>query len=512
MAGRREKRGTLKAGDVIGGKYRVERLLGEGGMGMVVAAHHVMLDQPVAVKLLYSDDEEAVSRLVIEAKSCARIPGEHVSRVLDIDRGPDGLPFIVMELLEGVDLYQVLASQGPLPRWLVTDYVLQSLMGLAGAHARGIVHRDLKPSNLFLARRPDGSQIIKVLDFGVSKSILAAEVDQSLTGAKAMLGSPPYMSPEQVRSPKTVDTRADIWAMGIVMYELLTGRLPYRGAEIQETFALILEREVPPLRDFAPEVPQGMETAILKCLTKNREERWQSVAELAKALVPFGSGTWTHAADEIRKTLTRPVAEDTNPSRSRSGSGPLIASRRLDADVQPTASTVIGKRKFQLSSEGSRIPMIITGLITTGAILFIIALLIRSRANAAAAADMEQDGLPQAAQVPIAPVPVPMPATAPQAPLQPQGITQMGQPTNGGLVQTGAPHAADPAATYALDDGGVRAPPSVVVAPPYAVPTQTTAPKKWRQPQSPPGARPQPQPQPKNNGGGALPSELLDQK
>ena len=188
MSRKRAAPGNLKAGDVIGGKYRVERLLGEGGMGMVVAAHHIVLDQPVAVKLLYNDDEEAVSRLIIEAKSAARIPGDHVSRVLDIDRGPDGLPFIVMELLEGVDLYQVLSAQGPLPRWLVVDYMLQALMGLAGAHARGIVHRDLKPSNLFLSRRPDGSEIIKVLDFGVSKSIVATEEEQRLTGAKAMLG------------------------------------------------------------------------------------------------------------------------------------------------------------------------------------------------------------------------------------------------------------------------------------------------------------------------------------
>jgi serine/threonine-protein kinase len=504
MAGRRDKRGGLKAGDVIGGKYRVERLLGEGGMGMVVAAHHVMLDQPVAVKLLYSDDEEAVSRLIIEAKSCARIPGDHVSRVLDIDRGPDGLPFIVMELLDGVDLYQVLASQGPLPRWLVVDYMLQALMGLAGAHARGIVHRDLKPSNLFLARRADGSQIIKVLDFGVSKSILATEVDQSLTGAKAMLGSPPYMSPEQVRSPKTVDTRADIWAMGIVMYELLTGRLPFRGQEVQETFAMILEREVPPLRDFAPEVPQGMESAILKCLTKNRDERWSSVADLAKALVPFGSGTWTHAADEVRKTLTRAPAEDPNPSRPRVGSGAVISSRRFDSDVQPTASTVIGKRKFQLGSDGSRWPMMITVAVSLSVLLFAIALWIR-RGHAAAQPGPEID--PEAMPAQIVPVP--------QVPLQPQLTVQaptapmQGAPMQG-IVQTGAP-------TLELDDAGTHVQaliaqpqpqPRAVATQPVAMPQPVSAPvKKWKPAPAPqPASRPQPVPAKTNNS--ALPSAL----
>jgi serine/threonine-protein kinase len=501
----------LKAGDVIGGKYRVERLLGEGGMGMVVAAHHVVLDQPVAVKLLYNDDEEAVSRLIIEAKSAARIPGEHVSRVLDIDRGPDGLPFIVMELLEGVDLYQVLTSQGPLPRWLVVDYMLQALMGLAGAHAGGIVHRDLKPSNLFLSRRPDGSEIIKVLDFGVSKSIVASEEDQRLTGAKAMLGSPPYMSPEQVRSPKSVDTRADIWAMGIVMFELLTARLPFRGQEVQETFAMILERQPPRLRELAPEVPAGLEEVVCKCLSKKREERYQTVHELASALVAFGSGTWTHAAEEIRRTLTRPLPEDTSQSRSKPGA--LISLREID--VQPTASTVIGKRKFPIAAEGSRSPLLIAAGIGLAAIVLLVFAVIQRQRNKALAAQLVDEA-------PSAYVASPLPGALPG-------------PANGGalppLVQTGqAPGVPPPLAQTGdaldLDDAGVTpgrtssASQGMAQRPQPASPPQSggqaaAAPQavqaipQARKLKNVPRGNQAPQPQP---AGGSLPPELFEQK
>jgi Protein kinase domain len=295
----------LKVGDLLAGKYRVERILGEGGMGVVVAAHHELLDQHVAVKLLYQDiaDREAQSRLLLEARACAKLQSEHVARVVDVDTGADGLPFIVMELLEGADLCQIADARGALPRWLVVDYVLQALEGLAHAHSRGIVHRDLKPSNLFLANRPDGTQIIKILDFGISKSTEpgdsggARKKQMQLTGGRAVLGSPPYMSPEQVRSPKTVDARTDIWSLGIVMYELLTNSMPFGGDEMNETFAQILEKEPQPIRQIVHGVPEGLERIVMRCLAKNRDERFADVAELARALVVYGSGTWMQSAD-----------------------------------------------------------------------------------------------------------------------------------------------------------------------------------------------------------------------
>ena len=263
-------RSLLKVGDLLANKYRVERVLGEGGMGVVVEAYHELLDQRVAVKLLYRDiaDREAQSRLLLEARASAKLQSDHVARVVDVDVGPDGLPFIVMELLEGSDLCQVADQRGALPRWLVVDYMLQVLEGLAHAHARGIIHRDLKPSNLFLTTRPDGSQIIKVLDFGISKSpdASADRRQQQLTGGGTVLGSPPYMSPEQVRSPKSVDHRTDIWALGICMYELLTNSMPFGGEELQETFAQILEKEPLPIRAHVTGVPEGLQQVVMRFL------------------------------------------------------------------------------------------------------------------------------------------------------------------------------------------------------------------------------------------------------
>jgi serine/threonine-protein kinase len=329
-------------GDILASKYRVERLLGEGGMGVVVEAYHELLDQRVAVKLLYQDvaDREAQSRLLLEARSAAKLQSDHVARVIDVDVGPDGLPFIVMELLEGGDLCQLVDARGALPRWLVVDYILQALEGLAHAHGRGIIHRDLKPSNLFLANKVDGSQVIKILDFGISKSQDPAE-KQKLTGGGGVLGSPPYMSPEQVRAPKTIDHRSDIWAIGVCMYELLTNSMPFGGEEIQETFAQILERQPIPVTKLVDGVPEGLEAVILKCLAKRREDRYTDVGELARALAPFGSGQWIKAPDRIQQTLARALMEDISSSsgtrlRGPSSTGKLPAAAAAAAAAQVT--------------------------------------------------------------------------------------------------------------------------------------------------------------------------------
>lgn len=390
-------RSLLKVGDLLAGKYRVQRILGEGGMGVVVAAHHELLDQHVAVKLLYQDiaDREAQSRLLLEARACAKLQSDHVARVVDVDNGADGLPFIVMELLDGADLCQIADARGALPRWLVVDYVLQALEGLAHAHVRGIVHRDLKPSNLFLANRPDGTQIIKILDFGISKTNDGPSGNErnhvaQLTGGRSVLGSPPYMSPEQVRSPKTVDHRTDIWSLGICMYELLTNSMPFGGEELQETFAQILEKQPTPIRHLVHGVPEGLEHVVMRCLAKRREERFNDVGELARALVPFGSGSWIKSAERVAATLSRgfedissatrlnltginqPVARTSipsSPSRRGESNGP---------ELTGTASTV-ARRFTMLETKGA-------WLIATPAILGIViaaAALFRARVLAA---------------------------------------------------------------------------------------------------------------------------------
>ena len=242
-----------KVGDVLAGKYRLDRVAGEGGMGIVYAAEHLVLRHQVAVKVLHPESvgsESIVERFSREAQAAARIRSEHVARVLDAGSLESGAPFLVMEFLEGCDLCELIELQKTFPVEEVADVMLQALEALAHAHSAGIVHRDLKPANLFLTCRPDGGNIIKVVDFGISKSVKASPDEKKLTG-HAVLGSPVYMSPEQLRNAKEIDGRADLWSLGIVAYEMLTGRVPFDGDGVGEIFAAILEQEPIPVVELA---------------------------------------------------------------------------------------------------------------------------------------------------------------------------------------------------------------------------------------------------------------------
>jgi tRNA A-37 threonylcarbamoyl transferase component Bud32 len=285
--------GVPQAGEVVGGKFVVERVLGIGGMGVVVAAHHTHLDQTVAIKFLRRDaakDEGSVNRFLREARAVSALQSEHVVRVMDAGRLDDGLPYLVMEYLNGLDLDQVLGQRGQLPLEEAVEYLLQSMEAVADAHAAGIVHRDLKPSNLFLTTRSDGSPFVKVLDFGISKALDTTGNKQvSLTATSMTLGSPLYMSPEQVRSSKSVDARTDVWALGVIAYELLAGVQPFEAETVTGLCAKIVADEPEPLRTIRPDVPAAFEAVVLRCLEKNAGARYQSVVELAVALRPFAS-------------------------------------------------------------------------------------------------------------------------------------------------------------------------------------------------------------------------------
>jgi serine/threonine protein kinase len=307
-------------GDVLAGKYRIEKTLGQGGMGVVLAAHHELLDQRVAIKLLQPEiagNPEAVSRFLNEARSASRIRNEHVARVVDVGRLDGGQPYMVMEYLEGLDLEQVLAQRGPLPAAEVVDWLMQALEAVAQAHALGIIHRDLKPPNLFLARCQDGTSQVKVLDFGISKAMTApGEARGSVTTTKALLGSPAYMSPEQLRDSKNVDVRTDIWALGVVAYELLTGSLPFDADNVVALFAAIQETTPRPLRELRPELPAMLEAAVLKCLRANQRERFSNVAELASAIAPYGTRESALCREHIERILPIgdvPAARGSNP-------------------------------------------------------------------------------------------------------------------------------------------------------------------------------------------------------
>ena len=296
-----------KAGDVIAGKYCLEKVAGEGGMGVVYAAQHLVLKQRVAVKVLLPDaatSEHVVERFAREAQAAARIMSEHVARVMDAGATDTGAPFLVMEYLEGCDLEELLSVEGPLPMTEVVDYLLQALEALAHAHAVGLVHRDIKPANLFLACRADGGNVIKMLDFGISKTMEARPEDRVLTG-HAVLGSPVYMSPEQLRNAKDIDARADLWSLGVVAYELLTGKPPFDGDGVGEIFAAILEKDAEPLHTKNWRLPPELSAIIAKCIERKPEDRWADAAELAKALKPYGSGTYDPLIERAEQVLAR---------------------------------------------------------------------------------------------------------------------------------------------------------------------------------------------------------------
>jgi len=326
----------LAQGSILKGKYRVERTIGRGGMGVVLAAHHELLDQRVAVKVMTDEaarDGESVARFVREARAAAKLQSEHVVRVMDVDTLENGSPFFVMEYLEGRDLSQLVERAGPLPISDVADYGLEALEGIAHAHASGIVHRDLKPSNLFLARRIDGSKCIKILDFGIAKSSASLGKPVTTLTAAGAVGSPCYMSPEQVRSPKLVDARSDVWSMGVTLYELLTAKTPFAGGGWAEMVAAILEREVTPLRARRPDIPPRLEQTVLHCLERDRDRRFANVGELALALAEFGSGAAREKAERVVQVLTG------GARRSGAGSDRPVS---VHADAQGLAATAPG--------------------------------------------------------------------------------------------------------------------------------------------------------------------------
>lgn len=260
-------------------------------MGIVVAATDTQLERRVAIKFLlpdYAEHHEAAQRFLREARAAVKIQSEHVARVIDVGTMENGAPYMVMEYLEGKDLSGVLSGRSQLPVDEAVAHVLEACDAIAEAHSVGIVHRDLKPANLFLAQQPDGSSKIKVLDFGISKAMMTTTgMDPSLTRTSSMMGSPLYMSPEQMRSAKHVDPRTDVWALGVILYECLTGQPPFYAESIPELSAKVLLEDVPRIRDRRPDVPEALEAVVRRALAKDPVGRYSTIADFAIALLPF---------------------------------------------------------------------------------------------------------------------------------------------------------------------------------------------------------------------------------
>jgi serine/threonine-protein kinase len=332
----------VPVGSLVAGKYRIERVVGHGGMGVVVAAMHERLRQRVAIKMLLPEAKtspNAVSRFLREARAAAAIKGEHVARVLDVGELDGGSPYIVMEYLEGRDLAAILASLAEprrLPSEEAVGYVLQACEAIAEAHAAGIVHRDLKPSNLFLSRRPDGTPMVKVLDFGISKALLSPAGEGTLTTTSSFVGSPIYAPPEQLVAAHEVDARADIWALGTILYEAMAGRPPYVGDSVMHVASRIFNEAPTPLGELRPELPAELVAAVMRCLEKKPEARFQDVRGLAEALAPFAP-----AASISAERVARIVLAGGTPV---SGPSPLRGSQSgATASVVATAPSSSGR-------------------------------------------------------------------------------------------------------------------------------------------------------------------------
>jgi serine/threonine protein kinase len=351
-------------GDVLDGKYKIVRVLGKGGMGVVMAALHVQLGHRIALKFLSrtgARNEETLARFALEARAAAMIRSEHATRILDIGRLPGGEPYMVLEMLEGSDLGAHVTRRGPLSIEDAVTYVLEACEAIAEAHSLGIVHRDLKPDNLFLALRPDGTQIVKVLDFGISKFSAGDKlgIGPVLTTTSAVIGSPMYMSPEQLRSTRDVDHRSDIWSIGVTLYELISGQIPFPWHSMAELSAAILKDPPVPLNSRILNVRPELNAIVLRCLEKNPGDRFGNIAELAWALVPFGHPRAVHSAERAAELLARAAVTQDKPGASKVKEAKASADRTTavankvvalpDAVTRPAGGTSTTKQFNQLA-------------------------------------------------------------------------------------------------------------------------------------------------------------------
>jgi serine/threonine-protein kinase len=406
-------------------------------MGMVYRAHHLALNEDVAIKMLRdaaAADEEAVARFLREAQSAAKLKSEHVARVSDVS-DQDGTPFMVMEYLYGADLGALVEQNGPMWPGIAVDLLLQACDAISEAHSLGIVHRDIKPGNLFVSFRPDDTAIVKVLDFGISKS--ANNLDMSLTQTQSVLGSPAYMSPEQMRSARSVDARSDIWSLGTVLYEIVEGRRPFQADSFSEMCVMVAADPPAPMT-HAPE----LSAVIHRCLEKRPEARYANVAELVRDLLPFAQ-----SPDSARFYLTRAqrvlglaFATDQTPiprPLSSYGSAPVLPTplalslltthghrtqnEPTPAFANPTAPLTTPRIDTSASAPRSRKPVIIGALIGTLAAAAIAVALIANHADHASATPTpdERPVILQSQEVApshiLTPTTVTQPATPPDA-------------------------------------------------------------------------------------------------
>jgi eukaryotic-like serine/threonine-protein kinase len=464
----------MPVGTVVGDRYVVDGLLGRGGMGFVVSALHRDLGERVAIKFLQRAHASLADRFFREARAAARLRSDHVVRIFDVGRLTTGEPYIVMERLSGEDLEARLVRLGTMPIEVIAPMLVDVCHVLAEAHAAGIVHRDLKPANIFLARRPGGEVIVKLLDFGVAKVPDAGTITQTSN----VLGSPAYMSPEQLLGSRNVDHRSDIWSLGVILYELLTGDVPFAAESIVHLGILLREKPTPSIRELRPELPEELDAVVARCLEKKRTDRFADVGELAEALAPFlPEATSQSLIPRIRRIVDEQV--NSSPENAPTMPPPMSEPRLRGANGEASFGSGSGKplARSQQSetapsaSDGSKAPkrrrvVIVVMLALASLVAFAIMTRGRQRVVAAAPPAPEaHDAAPiMTAAAPVSALPpvVSTPSVASEPPPRPPPIVVRPaappQPPRSATPAASAPPKATVSCVppYTIDENGVR--------------------------------------------------------
>ena len=455
----------LTGSDLVAGRYRLEKVLGMGGMGYVVSAIQVGPDGSgprVAIKFMLPEAMRSQSlhrRFVREVEAIGRLRSEHVCRLLDAGRLPDGAPFMVMEYLAGADLEREIENRGPLPVWEAADYALQVVHAMAEAHSHGIVHRDLKPANVFRAWIGDGSHVIKVLDFGVAK---AADGMHS-TATNTVMGSPSFMAPEQLVSSKRVDERADIYSIGAVLYFLLTGRAPYDAEQLPALCLMVLNEDPLPPSTHRPDLPREIDDIILTCMAREPVNRYPNVAELAYALLPFAPEHRRALADAAAGALQLVPGGWKPPGRMVSTGAVTVSVRKPEPPADGYATQLVGFSSGGASAESTpaRRRLWIIGLAAAACLGIGIG---------ASAMLLREDGvpaIPESARAEPAPAAASPRETSPAAAVSPSEDRARGDrpaaDTSGADVAAAGADVAAPAEKAAPETDAAEKPPTTIV-------------------------------------------------